>query len=111
MKKYELEEIEKFVQKVVEKYGDALSMIILFGSACRDELSDESDIDFLIVTPKNRLELLKGITRIATPIVLEYGRPISTKVYDTDQYKYFKNLKTPFMKNIESEGKILWMKK
>lgn len=111
MSQHDCEEINKFVQEVVSKCKDMISIIILFGSASRDELTKESDIDFLIVAQKDRLELLKKITSIATPIVLEYGRPISTKVYDTEQYNYFKKLETPFIKNIEKDGKILWMRK
>ncbi|MDI6704420.1 MAG: nucleotidyltransferase domain-containing protein [bacterium] len=106
------EEIDRFVQEVLNRYKEVISTIILFGSASRGDLTEESDIDFLIVTHNaKRLDLLKKITRVATRMVLEYGRPISTKVYDLDQYEYLKRLETPFMKNIEREGEILWKRK
>lgn len=106
------EEIIKFVQEVLNNYKETIFTIILFGSAVRGELTEESDIDFLIVTYNTkRLDLLKKITRIATGIVLKYGRPISIKVYDIDQYEYLKRLETPFMRNIEREGKVLWKRR
>ena len=110
MNKQDKKEIDSFVRQVVKKYKSKIQAVILFGSASRNQLNKESDIDFLIVASGNRLDFLKKITRIAASLVLKYGRPISTKVYGISQYAYLKGLETPFMKNIENEGKILWMR-
>lgn len=110
MNQQDKKEIDSFVRQVVKKYKRKIQAVILFGSASRNQLNKESDIDFLIVASGNRLDFLRKITRIAASLVLKYGWPISTKVYDISQYAYLKGLDTPFMKNIENEGKVLWMR-
>jgi predicted nucleotidyltransferase len=41
--------VEEFVRRALEKYGDKIDKIILFGSVARGEARDESDVDILVV--------------------------------------------------------------
>jgi predicted nucleotidyltransferase len=43
------EAVRTFREKVLEKYGENIVAVILFGSAARGELDEESDIDVLVV--------------------------------------------------------------
>ena len=108
--KREEEELHNFVEKLTAKNRDNITLIELFGSAARGELSEDSDLDVLVVMKGNRLKLMEEIAKIVSKSLLEYGRYISAKVFDEKQYKYLKDLETPFMKNIEKDGRILWKK-
>lgn len=110
LEKRERDELYEFVEKLVAKNEKRIVLIELFGSAARGELSEDSDLDVLVVIKGNRLKLMEEIARIVSKSLLEYGRYISAKVFDEKQYKYLKDLETPFMKNIEREGRILWKK-
>lgn len=110
LEKREQDELHNFVERLIEKNREHITLIELFGSAARGELSENSDMDVLVVTKGNRLKLMEEIAKIISKSLLEYGRYISAKVFDEKQYKYLKNLETPFMKNIEKDGRILWKK-
>lgn len=104
-------ELAEFTREVVSKYRDIIELIELFGSAVRGELQEDSDLDLLIVVKTNPFKVRKGFVSLATEMCLKYGRLISLKIYDKEQYDYLNYLETPFMKNIEKEGKILWKRK
>ena len=41
--------VEEFVRRALDKYGDRIESIILFGSVARGEAKEDSDIDILVV--------------------------------------------------------------
>lgn len=110
LNKNEMDELREFVEKLVATNGNDITLIELFGSAARGRLSEDSDLDVLVVTEGNRLRLMEEVAGIVSKSLLEYGRYISAKVFDEGQYRYFKEIGTPFMKNIEREGRVLWKK-
>lgn len=101
-------ELGAFVERVTSALGDRIELITLFGSAARGDAAPDSDIDLLIVTRGPFLEDFREIIRIAGDFTLKVGRYFSTKVYDHERYHAMRRLKTPFMQNIEREGKTLW---
>lgn len=108
LSKKDKQEINEFVKKITEKYGDKIISIILFGSAARGKLSPVSDIDTLVIVKKRNFKLWQKFISVATDLMLKYNRYISVKVYDYKQYKYLNRLETHFMKKINKNGKILW---
>lgn len=66
---------QEFAEKVLEKYGDKVDTIILFGSTARGEARDESDIDILVVGDVTLDELVD----VSIPLLLQHGKYISAQ--------------------------------
>ncbi len=106
--KSDREEVREFVRIVTDQHGDALDEIILFGSGGRGSLSEDSDLDVLIVLKRRSLPVSKEITRIATDMLLRYGRYLSVKILPEAVYRQLQALQPPFMVHLARDGKVLW---
>ena len=104
------EELQEFVRAVSERYEDVLDRIILFGSGARGTLGMESDLDVLVVLKRRSLKISKEIHRIATDLLLRYGRYLSVKTLPESMYRELQALETPFMVHLAHDGKVLWKK-
>ncbi len=94
----------EFAEKVLEKYGERIDTIILFGSTARGEARKESDIDILVVGEINSRELVD----ISYPMLLEHGKYISPKDMKKTYFNKLNREKYSFIQNILSEGQVLY---
>lgn len=106
--KTEREELREFVHVVTDRYGEFLDEIILFGSGARGSLGKDSDLDVLVVLKRRSIPVSKGIIRVATDMLLRYGRYLSVKTLSGPMYRQLQTLETPFMQHLSQDGKILW---
>jgi len=100
-KKYQ-EPLIEFVNVALEKYGEKIESIILFGSVARGEGKGDSDIDILIVTKEEDFRLRRALIGIAFDILLETGENISVKALSKDEFERGKNFS--FLRNVILEG-------
>lgn len=97
-------EINNIARQLVDQYG--AEKVILFGSAARGELDDDSDLDFLIIK--------KDIPRYGKDRLLELDRTIKYKlptdmiVYRPDEFDALMQMGDPFIKSVLAEGKVLY---
>jgi len=82
----QLKALTKIKEQVMQHFE--LENIIIFGSAARGEVDDESDIDLLILTkkPVDRMRRYL-ITDIVFSVNLEYGTNFSTLVTDVGNWQ------------------------
>ncbi|MEW6556825.1 MAG: nucleotidyltransferase domain-containing protein [Elusimicrobiota bacterium] len=106
--KRERQEIKEFTELVKKECGKKIRVIKLFGSAARNKINKDSDLDIFFVVKGEWLKIFHKIISISTDICLKYGRYISPKVYEEKRYKYLKQIYSPFIQNVEKEGKIIW---
>ena len=92
----------EFVNVALEKYGEKIESIILFGSVARGEAKEDSDIDILIVTKDEDFRLRHVLIGIAFDILLETEENISVKALSKDEFERHKNFS--FLRNVISEG-------
>lgn len=105
-------ELKVFIQRVINEVDGKIKLIKLFGSCARNELTDDSDIDIMVVAKERSLQLFDQIENIAIDSFLRYGgRIISIKLLGEKHYEFLKELETPFIKNVEKGGITLWSKK
>lgn len=81
---------------------------ILFGSQARGTARDDSDWDILIILDKEEL-LPSDYDNVTYPLVMlgwELGKEINPVMYSVKEWQKYKN--SPFYKNVEKEGIILW---
>ena len=94
----------EFAKKVLEKYGERVDTIILFGSTARGEAREESDIDILVVGEVSLRELVD----ISYPMLLEYRKYISPKNMKKPYFSQLNREGYSFIQNVQNEGLILY---
>lgn len=112
LSKIEQEAIEEFKNRLVEKLGDDLVMLKLYGSKARGDWHKDSDIDLLAVIKKNsKIKLKKNqIFNLEYGIMEKYNFKIilSTITYSLSRYLEDSSPPTSFMYEVNREGFDLW---
>ncbi|MEW5803186.1 MAG: nucleotidyltransferase domain-containing protein [bacterium] len=95
--------LKEFKAGVEKLYGERLKGVILYGSWARNEATEDSDIDLLVilegcVRPGREIDRMIDII---TDLNLEYMVLIS--VYPVSEEDYL-TLKSPLLMNIRKEG-------
>jgi predicted nucleotidyltransferase len=97
--------IEEFKVEVEKLYGKTLKNIILYGSWARNEATEDSDIDLLVVLEGDILpgKEIDRMIDIITDINLKYNVlmavcPVSERDYS--------NVRSPLLMNVRREGVI-----
>ena len=100
--------IETCKNVLAQHYGDCLRSVILYGSAARQELTDSSDIDLLVLLsqPLDYFKELRIIVDLLYPVQLEANHWISAKPADFDEFKAGIN---QLYRNVKREGIVLWV--
>ena len=96
------EPVREFVKVALEKYGEKIESIILFGSVARGEAKEDSDIDILIVTKNEDFRLRRALIGIAFDIQLQTEENISVKALSKNEFEGRRNFS--FLRNVISEG-------
>ena len=99
-------EINKINEQIKEKYKP--DKIILFGSSARGTITENSDIDMLIIkdTDKKRNERFREVRALVRD--LKRRIPFSPLVYTPVEIEKRVNLGDFFVKEILKEGKVLY---
>lgn len=95
--------IEEFKTELKKLYGSRLKKIIIYGSWARNEATDDSDID-LVVVLEGDVRPGKEIDRminIITETNLRHG--VLMSVYPVSKENYI-SLKSPLLLNVRREG-------
>jgi len=98
------EAIDEFVRRALEKYGDKIDSIILFGSVARGEAKEDSDIDILVVVVGDRFKMRRELSGIVLDVLLETGKYISVKTLSIEDIKFLREVKSSFLSNVIKEG-------
>ncbi len=99
--------LQEFLKIAKQKHGNKIEKIILFGSYARGEATEESDIDIVVITSRNRFEMQKNLSEIAVDILLDTGEYISAKAVSIEEYSFMEKIKTGFYQNIAKEGVVV----
>jgi predicted nucleotidyltransferase len=89
-----------------ELFGASMKDVILFGSYARNEASDESDIDIMILSDMERADISAlqwKIGEAVSDILLEYGVMVSPIVENRAFFLENQEI-MPFFRNIHQEG-------
>lgn len=92
--------------KAREIFGDKLKDVILFGSFARENASDESDIDIMLLVDMDRTNLSQyknDICKISSDLGMQYNILVSPILQDINEYNKFKD-DLPFFRNVMCEG-------
>jgi len=81
--------------------------IILYGSAARGQLDEESDVDLLVVLPRIDWEIQKGISAVCFEAGLVCGRVFSVICYTTEEMEHSPLRSSPLVLAARREGQRL----
>ena len=99
---------EDLPQGVVDLFSDSILAIILYGSVARNDNTDESDIDIVIII-KNEMDdaTKERFIHWSAELDLRYDRVFSIIDIQEENMEKWGNV-LPFYQNIQKEGIILW---
>jgi predicted nucleotidyltransferase len=81
--------------------------VILYGSAARGQLDEESDIDLLVVLPHLDWEIQKEIIAVCFDAELQCGRVISVVCFATEELERSPLRSSPLVQAARREGLAL----
>jgi uncharacterized protein len=100
-----------FIEEAVDRLLKAAprgSKVILFGSYAREDVNEESDLDFLVVEPevKNRFAEMTRLREELDTVIAPYLVPADVLVMSAERFEYWKD--TPNTVSFEAfrEGRI-----
>lgn len=97
--------LKLFLSRVKKEFRVHLKKIILFGSRARREEAPESDYDILFIFDRVDRKMRDFIENLASEILYEHGKLISTFILTEDQLHKMKF--EPFIMNAQKEGMLL----
>ena len=104
-----MDEMKKeLVRGLTDIFQNNISMIILYGSAARDEATNESDID-VAINIKNKMDnqTKRRFISWAADMDIRYEKVFSIVDIQEDNMKKWERV-LPFYQNIRKEGIVLW---
>lgn len=106
----ELHAIARVVAAILlNKYGTAISQIVLFGSVAKGEVSEESDVDLLIIVKNgDRLRWRRRFIEEIVPLAYRIDHYISMKTFTKKEYKSLVDRGSLFIKEVLNHGIIIY---
>jgi predicted nucleotidyltransferase len=101
----ERDALSRVTQTLRDRFG--AKEVILYGSAARGQLDEESDIDLLVVLPRIDWEMQKEIIGICFEAELECGRVFSATCYTTEELEDSPLRASPLVLAARREGQHL----
>jgi predicted nucleotidyltransferase len=101
----ERDALSRVTKTLRDRFG--ATEIILYGSAARGQLDEESDIDLLVVLPKVDWEMQKEIIGVCFDAGLECGRVISPNCYTIEEMERSPLRSSPLVLTARREGQPL----
>ncbi|HBR16667.1 MAG TPA: hypothetical protein DD725_03520 [Deltaproteobacteria bacterium] len=95
--------IMEFKKRLVERLGENLVAIKLFGSRARGSYREGSDIDLLIILKKENRETEDILIDTRLEILNEFDVYPEIVSFALSRYQSFRNLQVPFLLNVEKD--------
>jgi len=100
----ERQALARFKAAIQSLLGDKLLSMRLFGSRARDEGTEESDLDVLVVVQDKDRALYRRIVEESLDIDLAYDMNLAPTILSDEEYRRNREFGTPFYRNVEKEG-------
>lgn len=94
--------LKYLVNSITKKFGLNIKKIILFGSRARNDYTQDSDYDLLIVFDKVTSNIKNTIDDISGDLLYKFNELYS--IFHIDEKEYTQKKYNPLFINIEKEG-------
>ena len=89
-------------------YGSCLDRVILYGSTARGTASPDSDVDIaVLLRPGTTSQMYDRLLDLVVDLELACSRVLSVVRIDAGKFAAWENV-SPFYRNINREGVVLW---
>lgn len=97
-------------EAIVQKAGDHLRLLVLYGSEARGEATPESDIDILALLDVDDPKIKRSLKDAVYNVMWRYDflRLISLHFMTASEFRTQAEQGYSFARNVEEEGIILW---
>ena len=100
--------LTQYLSEVQKIYGAHLKSVILYGSYARGNNTSESDVDVALLLNGNLNESTEDkLSDLVVDLNLKYDKVFSVIDIDYAVFKKWEKV-TPFYKNVNKEGIVLW---
>lgn len=96
--------LENFKNRLVDRFGDLIVELRLFGSRSRGEGHEWSDLDVAVVVAREQQRLRRDIYDIAADIFLDEEINISPLVWEKQKYEWLRSIERKIAVDVEREG-------
>src|SRR5262245_37663898 len=96
--------LERFKAVLASLLADNLISLRLFGSRAREEGTEESDLDVLVVLREKNRVLCRRIVAEALEVDLAYDTNLAPTILSLEEYQQNRDYHTPFYRNVERES-------
>jgi predicted nucleotidyltransferase len=99
--------IYEFVNKSLGDHKKNIKKMIIYGSVARGKVTEDSDVDILVVWNGSALDAMDSLGDIALKILLEHGIDISIHPMTPKHYEYIQKINSHFIRNVERDGIVV----
>ena len=96
--------LQRFKTVLESLLAGSLISLRLFGSRAREEETEESDLDVLIVLREKNRALCRRIVAEALEIDLAYDINLAPTILSVEEYQQNRDYHTPVYRNVERES-------
>jgi predicted nucleotidyltransferase len=100
----ERQSLDQFKATLESFLGDNLLSLRLFGSRAREEGTEESDLDVLVVLRHRDHAVCRRIVEAALDVDLTFGTNLAPTILSAEEYEQNREYQTPFYRNVERES-------
>lgn len=88
---------------LIDRYGNGIRQVVVYGSFARGEANDDSDLDVLVVVSDSLdpIEVERSLSDLLFDILLERKELVSVIAIPED---IFENYRSPFILNTREDG-------
>ena len=100
--------MRELVQGIHKAIGSKLVSIILYGSVARGTNTNESDVDVAVIMHGKMDDVMEdALSDVIVDLNLKYDKVFSVVDIDIAELEKWGNV-TPYLKNVQNEGIVLW---
>jgi predicted nucleotidyltransferase len=100
----EAEAIQRFIEKLQDKFGQDIEDVRLFGSKARGEAKLDSDLDIFILVKSSDYALKHAILWLAAEVSLRYDVLLSPRVLPLTAWEQMAEGNTLFYRTVCADG-------
>ncbi|MBF5045998.1 nucleotidyltransferase domain-containing protein [Simulacricoccus sp. 17bor-14] len=96
-----------YKSRLLERFGNRLERVALFGSRARGDAHEDSDVDVLVLIHGASGLEEREAAQLAGDVAVQDGVWLSPAVYSAEHYAYLKRIASPFAQSLEREQRPL----
>lgn len=102
--------LETLTKELQLQLGTDLWLLLLYGSHARGEAQPDSDVDLLIVLRRASDPAYEKVRQVAYEVMwdADFAYMFSLYLTDINHYQTLERLGSSFLRNVQTEGKVLW---